>query len=528
MSSFSTRPARPNSEKPFQKLCQSASSPTGRDLYLRGPKGCGKTTLLRDFAAHLRQNLADYPISVVVEWDLKRDTPLNDGDFRLQMGRKLAEALADSPHKEHQELAEALKSKEEFLSDIQTAFSYLDRPAAFIIDNHDAVLSVGDVSVGMWGQLNELLEAYDGHKKLRIFASSRESLQELARDEEERTSPYISRLQVVPVRPFDTEDLVLCLRPLEASQIELDETARRELLHWTGGAPALVASVLEAIAQQGARTWDATQISDLSRSLKESVEHILIKQWHSASIEIRSAFVALCQEKTEVDPEPTLPNVLEEMVRRGWVIESENGLMPTHFAASYALLYGTKSGQLPALFGKPSDWETHFPEVMKLRVSQIRNADTDLKNRVLKSIDCLLIEDDPRKSLEEMRNIVLRALELVWKAESVEVPEPGRTRILPEDWVSRAERAKIYGFPTDAGPQVSLLRALMTGFHEDRECLVRYPSKSTYELINTLNGAGNFYYHNSGHATHYGFAATLCLSAVELCDALARELENDR
>ena len=459
---------------------------------------------------------------------MRIDTPLNDGAFRLQMGQKLAEALANSSNQEYQELAETMNASEEFLSDIQNAFSYLDRPAAFVLDNHDAVLDVGKVSIGMWGQLNELLEARDGHKKLRIFASSRAPLQDLARNEEERGSPYFSRLQVEPIEPFDLTDLDACLKPLEDSQIKLDESARHKLLRWTGGAPALVMRLLEAIEARNVRTWDAAQIDKLARSLEERLENTLGGQWHRAPIDVREAFVKLCQNKDDMGFDALPLELGREITRRGWMVEMENEgeMIPSHFVENYALRYGAKSSQLRGLFANQSDWEKQFPELIKLRLAQIENANPNIKASILTCVDCLLIEDNPRESLKEMRNIVGCALNLIWNAELGETPGPNQNRELPQHWLSRAQQSKIYGFPTDSGSQVPLLRALLMGFGrgEDRECLIHCITKPTYELINTLNGAGNFYTHPSGHATPFGFAAALCLSAVELCDALSREL----
>jgi len=55
--------------------------------------------------------------------------------------------------------------------------------------------------------------------------------------------------------------------------------------------------------------------------------------------------------------------------------------------------------------------------------------------------------------------------------------------------------------------------------------LAKYVTKPTYLLLDVIKGAGDFAHHREDHSVvTLPMAASLCLCAVELLDALAREL----
>src|SRR5262249_39255222 len=120
------------------------------------------------------------------------------------------------------------------------------------------------------------------------------------------------------------------------------------------------------------------------------------------------------------------------------------------------------------------------------------------------------------------RSIAERALDLIWGKELA------ADRLLPAAWTDAWKHGGIKSWPEDhgrlprkRGQQCFILR-LITGT-EDIQPLAKHVTKPTYLLVDHLQSVGDFGQHREEHPVTIGFAAAVCLSAIELCARLGQD-----
>jgi hypothetical protein len=197
----------------------------------------------------------------------------------------------------------------------------------------------------------------------------------------------------------------------------------------------------------------------------------------------------------------------------------------------YALAQAPRARDLVHLFGQASDFELNIKAVLELRLGQLQGTDPQLRGYVERAIRDL--SPDPQHAVVWMRSIAERALQQVWKREL----DDGE--LIPEEWINQWKFAKRglaqsvvkeavatnRKLPDETGRQCRLLQ-LATGCAEGATEVTRHASKQTYILISNMHAAGNYGQHRrNSNGIDIGFAASLCLSAIELARRLAAELK---
>ena len=154
--------------------------------------------------------------------------------------------------------------------------------------------------------------------------------------------------------------------------------------------------------------------------------------------------------------------------------------------------------------------------MLELRLDEVANrADPKLVGFVGRAIRDL--HPDPDTACMWMRSIADTALDLIWKAELAE------DRSLPEDWKSLYEEGRAPDrLPTGRGAQCHALR-LVTGTRKNPRT-AQFVTKPICLLVDHIQSIGNFGQHPEGQGVSLPMAASFCLSAIELCDRLSREL----
>ena len=87
-------------------------------------------------------------------------------------------------------------------------------------------------------------------------------------------------------------------------------------------------------------------------------------------------------------------------------------------------------------------------------------------------------------------------------------------------------KLKTWELPSRLGPQCYILRQI-TGTSEHNP-VSKFITKPTYLLIDHLQSVGDFGQHQGDNTVTLQFAAAFCLSAIALCDSLARDLATPR
>ena len=135
------------------------------------------------------------------------------------------------------------------------------------------------------------------------------------------------------------------------------------------------------------------------------------------------------------------------------------------------------------------------------------------------------IEDlhpEPKDAAIWFRQIANRALDLIWNAE---LPD----RQIPADWIEQWEQDNEWTLdldtlPSSRGFQCDILRAMTNTRKGNSKIYARFVSKSNALLVSHIQNVGDFGQHTDGQEVSLEVAVAFCLSAIELCDRLAREL----
>ena len=178
------------------------------------------------------------------------------------------------------------------------------------------------------------------------------------------------------------------------------------------------------------------------------------------------------------------------------------------------------------LFERSEDLATNIRIVLELRLAQVRGGNAELVKLVRRAVRHL--PEEPDGTLGSARDILDRALKLIWEVEA-----PGG--IVPKGWIDHwrdvdvaALQTMVAGYtrdpviPEERGRQCALLR-WATGQARIRPIAGKV-SKSTYVLIEHTNQVGDLKNHSEGGPS-VTMAVAFCMAAIELVETLARELK---
>jgi hypothetical protein len=180
------------------------------------------------------------------------------------------------------------------------------------------------------------------------------------------------------------------------------------------------------------------------------------------------------------------------------------------------------------LFERPEDFVTNIRTVLELRLAQVQGGDPELMKLVKRATKHL--PDEPDATLGTARDIFDRAVKLVWEVEA-----PGGR--VPNHWIDHWRRTEINtgraikaatdyahnpAIPEERGMQCGLLR-LATG-QPRINAITAKVSKGTCVLLEHANQIGDLKNHSKGDPS-VTVAVAFCMAAIELVEALARELK---
>jgi hypothetical protein len=182
------------------------------------------------------------------------------------------------------------------------------------------------------------------------------------------------------------------------------------------------------------------------------------------------------------------------------------------------------SGSLVRLFGPQEEYRKNIRGLLELRLAQIGKIDSSLKKFLQRGIED--IPDDPDVCMANIRGIVDRALDIIWDAEL------GNDREIPDDWFQEWQINGEKGpenywdkkFPkARRGWQIRLLH-LLTGTDKS-DPKANHISKSTYTLVNSLHGFGDYGQHLDGKKVPEGVAIAAIASSLELAENIGHEIK---
>ena len=502
-------------EQLFKKLCHHLTKPTPDHMCVVGPRSFGKSVLLNHLASHFKDKDNHYVISLY--WDLRHSTPETDDEFRRRFAEKIKSALQPV----QPDLAEYLELEDEsLLYLLRLVFEEMDRKQIrllAVLDGFDHVLAKSNITRNLWDEMRD----FGQRPCLRLVTGSRRRLRELCRTEESQTSDFWEIFYDTPLQVgcFDKHDWNDFLDPFKLRGITLDSSARKEIINWTGGVPELATALAKRLISEvsDAVTISKPHVDDIAETMIEEGLDSLSDLWNDCAIDLQSDLVELADRDIPLSEVPDQRR--RDLQLRGFARLSRNNLQSScRFMARYAQQQASEVANLNRLFGDVDRFNSNIQSLLELRLAQIRGADPKLKSYVEKAIRDL--HPEPTESLGWARSIALCALDLIWKAE---LPAD---KSLPHNWKFPSDWESVKGGHLPERRYQCGILNIITGTDKYPRRVSKFVTKPTYLFVQHLYSVGNFGQHMEEGTVTVPIAATFCLSAISLCESLARDLAN--
>jgi hypothetical protein len=302
----------------------------------------------------------------------------------------------------------------------------------------------------------------------------------------------------------------------------LDRSAQKEFVNWTGGHPVQIALLLSQVRSLRIREASKSDVDQAAEQILERGSGKLEALWLECPEDTRNDIVVMIGADI---PVAELPGERARyMTARGLAVESGNRLrLACRFLSRLAESRRQDVSGVRRLFEKEEDFNSNIRTVLELRVAQVRAGDGELIKFIQRAVRHL--PDEPEAALSTARDILDRALDLVWAVEA-----PGLK--IPDAWLAHWKAAEITlgrslpatresVVPEERGRQCALLR-LASGQQRIRPITTRV-SKATCVLIDHMSHMGDLKNHHRGPTTLM-MGVAFCASAIELTESLAREL----
>lgn len=502
----------------LQKMMGALNKAIPDHLQVVGPRFAGKTVILHELAARLRQ--AGVPYSSVVLWDLGHQTPETDELFMQSLARELSAALKGT----HADYAEHLRNPQgnpyRDIAEVLDLLKDENTKVLAMMDGFDKPLSNGQLTRNLWDQLRELALK----PSLRLVTASRRTLRDLIRNPDAQTSDFWNIFDPTPVRVgcFDESDLSTVLTSMPDQQLAAG--AKTELWNASNGFPVLTFSILNALCQTG--TVGAVS-SEAMRAACDSAFPALRDKLDALWLDCPPSCQDLLRRVLDEDSvaRTGIPAADAEMlIERGFVQSAANKLQrPSRLLGRYLEEQPHEGNALVRLFGTADVYQKNLKAVLERRIEQLSGIDSTLKRYLERGTEDL--PDHPDVFLSNVRGIVNQAFELIWKAE---IPD----KRIPSEWMAiwrRNNERRVDEWETTFPQGVHRVRLLnlITGTDRSAPC-AKHVTKGTYVLMNNVHAFGDFGQHQEGAPIDPGTAYAALHLCVELAAALTRELFDRR
>lgn len=504
--------------KDWAKLMRRLEKPVPDHVSVVGPRYIGKTVFLNAVATHFADTHDHF--DACVYWNVGHDLPQDDANFYRAFGKHMAKSVSAV----NGEIGAYLDSDDVDYEVIQDVFDMLaeeGKKVLIIIDSLDNLLLAGELTRNLWDSLRALAEM----SSLRFLTGSQKRLREIIGSPEARTSPFWNLFAdlTLALSAFDDEDdWKEMLAPFNERGIELHAGARTEHFNYSGGIPVLASALCKRLwgeVDDGV-TVDDGDIRALADGFVDDKRQILDDLWNDCTEE-EWGVVAELSTGRSMKAADMSRDCLLTLKQRGFVREKGSEIKPCRPVEQYVKTYKPHAAELPRLFGSIESYSKNIKSVLKLRVSQLQNIDKHLAEHLRFVIEKL---DKPYLFVNEIRSLVNRAFNVIWDRE---IPD----RRIPADWTAGwkqldrdgnpAERNPPEGRVPDAGGRQCYLLGLMT---DARKAGATRVSRPTYFMLDYLQSVGDFGQHLGNSHVPDGFSYTVCLTAIEMCDQLTKDL----
>jgi Cdc6-like AAA superfamily ATPase len=507
-------------EKEMAKIRHRLEADSPGNVSVVGPRYIGKTVFLNAVAAHFSASSKHFDSCLY--WNVGHHTPEDDSSFYREFAKQVSKALTSV----NPEVAEYLNSDEadyEILADGFSTLAEKGQRLLAIVDSLENLRYNAKLTKNLWDSLRALAEM----PSLRFLMGSQIPLHEVCALPEARTSPFWNLFpETITIAAFNEDDWAQMLAPFTDRGIGFDKGARTELLKATGGIPFLLSALCE-------RLWEETPSDSLIND--ETIQRLLKrfdgdKTFVDRMRDKLDDLWAVCEEEERgVIAELSAGTALESgsmsrpcllsLKTRGVVREEGRALKLCTTVDEYVKLYNRQATELPRLFGSKDHYDRNIKTVLKLRFNQLQGVD----ERLLKCVKYALEKfDEPELVVQEIRGLVNLAFAFIWDRE---LPD----RQIPPDWTAAWKMPDLDGYRAEIKPPEGRVPGggarcyLLNLMTDTRKAGTTRVSRPTFYMIDYLHSVGDFGQHLDGTRVPEGFIHSVCLTAIEMCEQLAKD-----
>lgn len=490
--------------KDWTMLMHRLEKQTPDNVSVLGPRSIGKTVFLRAVADYFTEKRENF--SACVYWNVEASRLENDADFY----RAFCERAAPSLRSISEEIANSLVSNEASFELIKDVFDVLDseqKKVLLIMDGMDNLLLTGGLSKNVWDNLRSLS---DGFSSIRYLTGSRKPLRDICSSPEARSSLFWGLFADVPIKlqAFDNNDFESLFAPFKERGINIESSLIAQLQNYSGGIPVLSSALCKAL-------WERESISDkefteVMNTFVDDRVQIFDSLWSDCTDQEQSRITALATQELTISDFSY--QCLQSLKQRGFVKEEGNKVHLCSVIQKYVEDYRQHTTDFNRLFGTTDDFSRNVKDVLEMRFKQIANVDEVLSAR----LNMLLQNfNDTTVFVANARLFYDRAIEIIFDADLL------TNRAIPQAWINQWQ-GRWQGTTVQKNDRASecKLLNLMTG----RFGVPTKVSRASYILVNSLKEVGDLGNHLQGTSVPVSYCAAICLSAIELCERLSREL----
>lgn len=400
----------------LQKILGNLKGKTTPDqVSVVGPRYFGKSVLLKKLYDELA--VPGSRFDVVILWDLKANTPTTNVEFLSALAQRLDEGLAKLGLNQYSEyLKPDSGDVGENIREVIQDFGQQGHKALLLLDGFDRMAREPQISRNLWDYLRALAQ----DEYLSYVIASRRGLREAIPDREGRNSEFWNIFTAIEViKPLDASDLHEWLKPLIDKGFGFDDSARKELLNWTGGAPLLLSRVCAALdAEPRARIISKLDVDVLCNAISQDqwTHDHLMQMWEDCPEEAKGDLIDLAL-NPGAGRSFSLPRQ-KALADRGYLVTDGGGARPScRFLLNFAATLSIRSRDLRQLVKNEGTTLQTMRTLLQLRLDSVPRKDAcyDLRTDIEHAVDGL--GRGPRTAMIAFRSIADEAVALAWSAE---------------------------------------------------------------------------------------------------------------
>jgi len=509
----------------FRDLVEKA---TPDHISVVAPRYFGKSVLIQALAERFAAPDSHYRL--VINWDLRHNTPEDDRGFQIALAKLLDKRLLEIGNASyHDYLQDTEGDPAGTVSDVVDSLAADGTRILILLDDFDRLASQPQISKNLWDYLRSLAQK----EHLRFVLSSRRRLRECIPNRDGRTSDFWNIFtNVVTLKPFNSTDLDELLRPISDAGLHVDAGGKQAIIDWTGGIPVLVARLCgDVLAIAPRERIDKSLVEKMGEPIAGDawMQDTLKDLWEDCGKEVQGDLLDIAGDSLVVR---RLPPIRQQLLSdRGYIVRDGGAYKAQcQFMQQFAAGNEVRSRDLRDLFRDPETELRSLITLLQLRLSSVTGGDPDTRSYIEHAIDGLA--RGQRTALTSIRSIAEEALSVAWEVECPANAVPtSMQQQLTKSWNSGGGGIdpKKFSMLHDKNVRRQILR--VAAGDQGRSKVTQKVSRPMMLLIDYLYNLGNYGQHMTDipaaqeMPVDISFCAGACWSAIDLLKRMSEDLQ---